>query len=822
MARGCFVIFSLAIFVLAPWANSQIILSDFESRMDTIISENDFNSTGFINSDTYHTIDGNTHVSRPDIYWTQSSVGPSMMRTGACSVAIPDLDQVWLMGGRVDGNPQQNGDELPTSEIEIYYNSNKTWQPAETFLPHEQQYCEAEYVDGKIFVIGEWNRNSNPYFAPTGTVQIYNLSNQTWYMGSQMPGGFERGLGGMAELDGNLYYAGGIRNSAATDHTNQTWKYDITNDSWVRMANMTNARSSFPLVNYHNNLYAIGGMTGTSTWNRQALSYVEKYDHQNDSWTNMSALQISIFGADATVYNDEIIIAGGFNSGVKDTVYHWNPIHDTWRKGQNLAGTAVFDLVLEAINGSIMWATGDISNYPYSNWGQQFSSDSEYQNSTGTHTGWITSPVIDLRPLTHSSATPVMLSLQGSNVLTSNIGLQYRTNNDVNMINFDHWRGYDGTVNSSYSIGQIPLNNLTNSNYLQYRINLTINDLTNWTEPDLDSLTIFAEHAGITSTVPTTINPRSERLFFNTTHYAYNGGTFGLSVANCTETGMITGQWSSLTSDGTAILKSDTENKFLNSSLTTSIEQNFTNISWGIVFDNMEGVSYICVKSTTNGTTLSTYQFPNSIEINRSLEVSINGINGLNIGDAIIGGQNFTTNITQLFPATGMSVEYGNLEARLVFAIETYESFDQSTNNWNNFTTEWYDIVSTSLSTISWSPPLEISGKLHIILEARSNDPFIISSFSNSTWLLLDNDNPIFVSSIPSSGSYIVSKENRHISIQLADSSGFLPENIGTKVWVESIDDGSDNTTKDAVPQLSEFRAINNSIEKIQHIISAK
>ena len=42
MARGCFVIFSLAIFVLAPWANSQIILSDFESRMATIISENDF------------------------------------------------------------------------------------------------------------------------------------------------------------------------------------------------------------------------------------------------------------------------------------------------------------------------------------------------------------------------------------------------------------------------------------------------------------------------------------------------------------------------------------------------------------------------------------------------------------------------------------------------------------------------------------------------------------------------------------------------------------------------------------------------------------
>ena len=59
---------------------------------------------------------------------------------------------------------------------------------------------------------GDWFRNSNPTEYPTGKVQIFNFANNTWYNGTPMPSSQERGLGGMAEAGGYLYYAGGVRN----------------------------------------------------------------------------------------------------------------------------------------------------------------------------------------------------------------------------------------------------------------------------------------------------------------------------------------------------------------------------------------------------------------------------------------------------------------------------------------------------------------------------------------------------------------------------------------------------------------------------------
>ena len=90
-------------------------------------------------------------------------------------------------------------------------NSNKSWRPAQHNLPLQQQYCEAELVGDLIVVAGDWYRNSNPSLYPSGIVQIYNLSNSTWYNGTSMPSSNERGLGAMAEAGGYVYYAGGVR-----------------------------------------------------------------------------------------------------------------------------------------------------------------------------------------------------------------------------------------------------------------------------------------------------------------------------------------------------------------------------------------------------------------------------------------------------------------------------------------------------------------------------------------------------------------------------------------------------------------------------------
>ena len=76
----------------------------------------------------------------------------------------------------------------------------------------------------------------------------------------------------------------------------------------------------------------MGGFHGTQTWNRQALDYVERYDPATNTWTNLSRLPVAMFGWTGTVYNDEIVLVGGYNGGAKNSVYHWNPIEDIWSK----------------------------------------------------------------------------------------------------------------------------------------------------------------------------------------------------------------------------------------------------------------------------------------------------------------------------------------------------------------------------------------------------------------------------------------------------------------------------------------------------------
>ncbi|MCS5525879.1 MAG: hypothetical protein NZ737_02225, partial [Candidatus Poseidoniaceae archaeon] len=240
-ARPVAAITLLMMLILQPWA-SGALLDDNSTRSETIFQINDFNQTGYVDSDVFYTADGEAHVSRPSITWTWPNQALVMARTGACSVAIEDRGEIWLIGGRSDPDPLQQSDETPTSMVEVLTIENMSWQPSGVAMPYAQQYCEAEIIDEFIYVVSDWMRNSNPIEYPSGRVQVYNLSNDTWYNGTSMPIG--RGNGGMAAYDGNLYYAGGVRNPSGTDSTNQTWRYDTVNKSWARMADMHHKRSS--------------------------------------------------------------------------------------------------------------------------------------------------------------------------------------------------------------------------------------------------------------------------------------------------------------------------------------------------------------------------------------------------------------------------------------------------------------------------------------------------------------------------------------------------------------------------------------------------
>jgi len=822
MRREVLACFVVSLFVMQTWAISGSELSKVEISK-TYQEDQQFNQSGFVQDDTYTTTDGENHVNRPSIQWSSPSQALAFGRSGACSVAVDSTDEVWLMGGRFDPDPSQTGDEEPTNMIERLDNGNKTWAPMGTNMPFRQQYCEAEIVGDLIFTVGDWYRGSSPTEYPSGRVQIYNLTNETWYNGTPMPSNQERGLGGMAEENGYLYYAGGVRNPSGTDATNKTFRYDPINDNWTRMADMNQPRASFELINFHGLLYAIGGFQGTQSWNRQALDYVESYDPTTDTWTNLTSLPVKMFGWGGTVLNDEIVLVGGFNGGLKKTVYHWNPVEDTWVNGIDIGTSGHFDLTVEEINGSIVWASGDVSSYAYSNWQQTFSTSTEYQNVSETHSGWITSPIMDLRPNVNGRAAPVQFDLQGNNTPGGVIGFQYRAASTSAALSTVSWIGSDSTSNTTFPLGITDIELEDYADFVQYRIKMTVTDLANWDEPELDSMAVHAEHAAFNSLLPTVLHPRGETVTIQTSHDAFSGEMY-LELAPCDSNGALWSEWSRISYDGSTFSENDTMNIMLQSSgVVNSSSIDETLIDWSfdlgdLVLSNDNGTSEfnitdLCVKVGTSGEQDLEYIYTSTIRIDRILHVDITGIQDLSIGDATTGGYPIQIGINHTFPETGMTLSSGNIQARITFQTQILDPETNTNGGWINETTPWTELTIGQNDIIAWTLPSNVSGVVEMILESRSDQPFQMVSNSNSWNLILDNDNPVIMSSIPTIGSYIDSMENRELSLMIADTSGFISDEISLEVWVEGLDDGSDGSMPDGIPQEQEFREINHSLE---------
>ena len=177
-------------------------------------------------------------------------------------VFVQETNEFWLLGGRVDPNPQQSGDEGPTQVVQIFDVANKTWTPASHTMVYEQQYHGCAKHGNKILTIGDHYPNSNPEVISTGMVQIYNLANSTWYDGAPMPSGKSVGMAGVTQNGNDVFVSGGVSRESRSDPSNALLKYDINNDTWTELGSMNANRYAHVLEYYHGKLYAPADLLG--------------------------------------------------------------------------------------------------------------------------------------------------------------------------------------------------------------------------------------------------------------------------------------------------------------------------------------------------------------------------------------------------------------------------------------------------------------------------------------------------------------------------------------------------------------------------------
>ena len=259
-----------------------------------------FSGQGFLlNKVNKNPSNNELELQRPEITW-QATAGGGLMITRAhgCMAHDTTNDLVYLMGGRTDqtlNNPTMNRRQILLKSginplrhgrwlnsicrmlnniMNVYKLATKSTQWAigiPTFHQHEKS---------------------------TGQVQIYDLASKSWMNNTtSMPPSMEVGNFGMASIGTKIYIAGGVQNSSGNDVTDRLLEYDTVTGIWTELANMSEKRFGFPLVEHHGLLYAFGGMQGPYTWiNQPVLNTSEVYDPSTNTWTQLPNMSFHRFG----------------------------------------------------------------------------------------------------------------------------------------------------------------------------------------------------------------------------------------------------------------------------------------------------------------------------------------------------------------------------------------------------------------------------------------------------------------------------------------------------------------------------------------------
>lgn len=800
--------------IMAPNMGHQV-LDDFDNKEEVIVIHENWSSNGATRTDLNISEEGKPIMKRPDLPFTSVSNLP-IAKTGATSVAIPELGEVWVIGGREDPNPSQSNDEMATNMVEVYDFANDAWGGAGG-MDSAQQYAGSGRVGDLIAVLGDWwPTNTNPRKSSVGMNQVYNLSNSTWYDGASFPSERAVGNAGVAALGDYIYVVGGVNAYSGTNPTNQTLRYDPVNDEWAVMANMNRSRWGLTLTEYHGLLYAIGGAmkTSASTWYPPVVyDDVEVYDPSNNTWWVLPNMPKALFGHETVVLHDELVIFAGSTGSNSNKAWGYDPTTGIWRKLSDLQN-GFFDLTASVLNNSIVMGTGDMSNYLYNSWGLVYLSDIMVAGNISSTEGWIQSPAMDLRPATEFTCRPIRIDVAANTPTGTSVDTQIRSHMVAASLSSAMWEGPDGTISSWYSSTDSILP-FSNANHLAYRVRMKTSETMNWITPEIENITLDIDHAGFYQAPPAIVHSSNEAIPIITGHHITNGTAFDVLWISTTDGNQPSQTVASISrdpesgniaiEDGFGLIENYSVEPISASNGDRRIQWNIT-LADGIPDD---GLRFGAKSVPHSGITIE-HVLSNIIELDNELEVSIESVSSrwpgqeqlleMADGGVVSEGAELLVKAKSFFPSTMQNHSGVNLESRLELRLTSTNSEGQTT--WWNETTDWLDMATSKEH--SYTLDQILNGSLEITIRARSSLTYNITSGHDPMMIYVDDGGPILISTSPENGAYINSQINRQASITLWEPGGLNASSLELLTWVEAADDGKNGSPMDGQAQSEE------------------
>lgn len=232
---------------------------------------------------------------------------------------------------------------------EAYDPATDTWSTVAP-LPAALDHIQSVEYNGLIYYIGglvQWPKPA------VGTVYIYDPVSDTFTTGAPMIAGRERGAGGVAVIDGKIYYAGGLHNGVAVPWFDV---YDPAANTWSMLPDMPESRDHFHAAAVGSRFYAIGGrntaIDATTTVN-------DYFDTTTGTWvTGLAPLPTARGGFGVAVLGTEIFVIGGEGGGhTFNTVEAYDTDANTWRTIFSMP-TSRHGIEAAVCNGNIYVADG--------------------------------------------------------------------------------------------------------------------------------------------------------------------------------------------------------------------------------------------------------------------------------------------------------------------------------------------------------------------------------------------------------------------------------------------------------------------------------
>ena len=188
-------------------------------------------------------------------------------------------------------------------------------------------------VDDEIWHIG--GRSADPGYRVTRDVWIYNIPNDSWRRGPDLP--LARGGGGAARLGRTIHYIGGFDERSACD-ADDHFVYDLDHpelgwQDFTGTSPMPLARNHFGTVTLGGKLYIVAGQHAHDGCQKgKNLQYVHVYDPYTDRWERLADFpHVQSHNEPSTfAYNGKIYSVGG-QGQESAKVAEYDPARNTWR-----------------------------------------------------------------------------------------------------------------------------------------------------------------------------------------------------------------------------------------------------------------------------------------------------------------------------------------------------------------------------------------------------------------------------------------------------------------------------------------------------------